>query len=96
MDSDLDGISDTYTTTKTFISYMPNDNPLYSVVIVSPNISYQTDKNAYSYPINMYLARHISKILFDNQYILCYNILSLTKKEAGLWLKKVITEQILN
>ena len=66
MDSDLDGISDTYTTTKTFISYMPNDNPLYSLVIVSPNISYQTDKNAYSYPINMYLARHISKILFDN------------------------------
>jgi len=66
MDSDMDGISDTFTTTKTFISYMPNDNPLYSLVIVSPNIDYETDYEHYEYPINMYLARNISKILFDN------------------------------
>lgn len=66
IDTDLDGISDTFTTTKTFVSYMPSDNPLYSLVIVSPNIHYGNDDNTYEYPINMYLARNISKILFDN------------------------------
>ena len=65
MDSDLDGISDTFATTKTFISYMPNDNPTYSLVIVSPNIDYGESEH-YEYPINMYLANNITKILFDN------------------------------
>lgn len=66
MDTNLDGIADTYTTTRTFISYMPSDNPLYSVVIVSPNIDYKENSNTRIYPINMYLARSIPKILFDN------------------------------
>lgn len=66
MDSDLDGVADTFTTTKTFISYMPNDEPEYSLVIVSPNIDYGDDDNHYEYPINMYLAKNISKFLFDN------------------------------
>jgi len=65
-DSDLDGISDTFATTRTFISYMPSDKPQYSLVIVSPNIEYKIDENTPTYPINMYLARNISKILFDN------------------------------
>ena len=65
IDTDLDGIVDTNTITKTFISYMPNDNPEYSLVIVSPNIHYGNDDNTYEYPINMYLARNICKILFD-------------------------------
>jgi len=64
-DSDLDGISDTFATTRTFISYMPSDKPIYSLVIVSPNIEYKIDENIPTYPINMYLARNISKILFD-------------------------------
>ena len=64
MDTNADGISDTFTTTKTFISYMPNDNPLYSLVIVSPNIYYDGVQNS-QYPINTYLARNISSILFD-------------------------------
>ena len=66
MDSDLDGIADTFTTTKSFVSYMPSDNPEYSLVIVSPNIDYKSNENGYVYPINMYLARNISQILFDN------------------------------
>ena len=66
LDSDLDGISDTFATTRTFISYMPSNNPIYSLVIVSPNIEYKIDENTPTYPINMYLARNISKILFDN------------------------------
>ena len=66
MDSDLDGVADMFTTTKSFVSYMPSDNPEYSLVIVSPNIDYVDNENGYIYPINMYLARNISKILFDN------------------------------
>ena len=66
IDTDFDGISDTFTTTRSFISYMPSDNPEYSLVIVSPNIEYKENKSTYNYPINMYLAREISKSLFDS------------------------------
>jgi len=66
LDSDLDGVGDTFATTRTFISYMPSDKPIYSLVIVSPNIEYKINENTPTYPINMYLARNISKILFDN------------------------------
>ena len=66
LDSDLDGIADTFATTRTFVSYMPSDNPEYSIVIVSPNIDYKEYENERTYPINMYLAREISNILFEN------------------------------
>ena len=66
LDSDKDGISDTYATTRTFVSYMPSDKPMYSLVIVSPNIDYKERENTRTYPINMYLSRQVSKILFDN------------------------------
>ena len=65
LDTNNDGISDTYAITRTFISYMPSDDPIYSIVIVSPNIEMSNTSN-YTYPINIYLARKISKILFDN------------------------------
>ncbi len=65
-DSDADGKSDTFATTRTFISYMPSDKPEYSLVIVSPNIDYKENEFTKVYPINMYLSRNISKILFDN------------------------------
>lgn len=65
-DSDSDGIADTFATTRTFVSYMPTEKPEYSLVIVSPNIDYKDNENTRTYPINMYLARQISKFLFDN------------------------------
>ncbi|MBQ3020972.1 MAG: hypothetical protein IJD92_01955 [Bacilli bacterium] len=66
LDSDMDGISDTFATTRTFVSYMPSDDPVYSLVIVSPNIDYKENDNVRTYPINIYLARQISEILFAN------------------------------
>ena len=66
LDSDKDGIAETFATTRTFISYMPSDKPIYSLVIVSPNIDYKENENTRTYPINIYLANNISKILFDN------------------------------
>lgn len=66
LDSDLDGKADTFATTRTFVSFMPSSEPLYSLVIVSPNIDYKENENTRTYPINIYLANNISKILFDN------------------------------
>lgn len=65
LDSNNDGKSDTFATTRTFISYMPSDEPLYSLVIVSPNIDYKESDSARTYPINMYLSKKISEFLFD-------------------------------
>ncbi len=65
LDTDNDGISDTFATTRTFISYMPSEKPEYSLVIVSPNIDYKENENTRTYPINMYLAKRISEFLFD-------------------------------
>lgn len=66
LDSDLDGKADTFATTRTFVSYMPSDNPLYSLIIVSPNIDYKENEYTRTYPLNMYLSKNISKFLFDN------------------------------
>lgn len=57
-----EGIS---TTTRSFIMYAPIDNPKYSLVIVSPNLSYKNNVNNYSYPVNSRLSRKISNILFE-------------------------------
>lgn len=53
------------TITKSFVMYAPFDNPLYSMIIISPNISYENSSNNYKYPINSHLSRQISYILFD-------------------------------
>lgn len=66
LDSDGDGKAETFATTRTFISFMPSDEPEYSLVIVSPNIDYKENENTRTYPINMYLSKNISKFLFDN------------------------------
>lgn len=66
LDSNGDGIAETFATTRTFISYMPSDKPEYSLVIVSPNIDYKENEFTRTYPINMYLAKNISEFLFDN------------------------------
>lgn len=64
------GTSETYvgnvkTTTKSFIMYAPYDNPEYSIVMISPNIGYENSISSYTYPINMYLSRQITDILFE-------------------------------
>lgn len=64
------GTSETFyngipTTSRNFIMYAPYDNPLYSLVIVSPNLAYSNSTNNYKYPINSRLSREISNILFE-------------------------------
>ncbi len=64
------GTSETFynsipTTSRNFIMYAPYDDPLYSLVIVSPNLAYSNSTNNYKYPINSRLSREISNILFE-------------------------------
>jgi len=66
LDSDLDGKADTKTTTKVFVMYAPYDKPLYSLVVVSPHIGYENSLSDYIYPINMYITKKITNILFEN------------------------------
>ena len=66
LDSDMDGYADTKTTTKVFVMYAPYDKPLYSLVVVSPHIGYENSVSDYVYPINMYITKKITNILFEN------------------------------
>ncbi len=62
IDTDGDGIMDKSTTSTAFIMYAPFDNPEYSLVIISPNIGY----NSYKYSLNLRISRKIYNYLFEN------------------------------
>lgn len=65
-DYDNDGINDVKTITSTYAMFAPYDNPKYTVVVVSPNVSHyngKTDSMAY---INRYLSNDITKLIFEN------------------------------
>ncbi len=62
IDTDGDGIMDKSTTSTAFIMYAPFNDPEYSIVIMSPNIGY----NSYKYSINLRINRKIYNYLFEN------------------------------
>lgn len=64
-DSNNDGLVDTLTTTKTFAGYIPYENPQYSLIVISPNISYENDKFTYTSGVNRRITRSITNFLFD-------------------------------
>jgi len=66
LDSNMDGIADTKTTTKVFVMYAPYDKPKYSLVVVSPHIGYENSSSDYIYPVNLYITKKITNILFEN------------------------------
>ncbi|HAB67147.1 MAG TPA: hypothetical protein DCE23_07245 [Firmicutes bacterium] len=57
---------DVTTINQTYAMYGPSDNPEYSIVVLTPNISYNNDKDTYLAPINLYISKEISKIVFEN------------------------------
>lgn len=65
LDSDLDGLIDVSTTTRTFAMYAPYDDPEYSFIIVSPHIGYENSISKYNYPINLYITKKVTNILFE-------------------------------
>ena len=46
--------------------YYPEDNPKYSLAIIAPNISYENDEKAYTYPITKHISKKITDFLFLN------------------------------
>ena len=54
----------TTTINQTFVGYFPRNNPKYSLVVVSPNISYETDDNSSYYnPTTRNISRSITNYL---------------------------------
>jgi len=64
-DSDGDGVIDKETTTKTFVGYAPADNPIMSIVVVSPNISHNYNNSNYSSSVNKRIASRVSTKFFE-------------------------------
>lgn len=56
---------DITTITQTYAMFAPYDNPKYSIVVISPNISYNNDKDTYIAPINRYISKEVSKLVFE-------------------------------
>ena len=56
---------DITTITQTYAMFAPYDNPEYSIVVISPNISYNNDKDTYIAPINRYISQEVSKLVFE-------------------------------
>ena len=61
LDTNLDGIIDTATISTAFIGYAPSTNPTMSIVVTSPDISYE--KGSYNYTANT--TKRISKRVSD-------------------------------
>ncbi len=66
IDSDYNGTLDAYVISNTFIMYAPMDEPLYSIVVISPNTANLKGKSSYQSQINRLIARGINDYLFTN------------------------------
>lgn len=64
-DSDNDNISDVKTVTKVFAGFIPYENPKYSVVVISPHVSFDNPKNSYTSNVNRHITRAITDFLFE-------------------------------
>lgn len=65
-DSDNDGVGDVRTINNTFAMYAPFDNPKYSIVSVSPNVSHYNGKSDYFAYINRYISKAVSDYVLAN------------------------------
>ncbi len=65
-DRNNDGVGDVLTITNSYVMYAPFENPKYSMVTISPNVSHyegKTDSFAY---INRYISKAVSDYVFVN------------------------------
>ena len=65
-DSDSDGLVDVATITSTFAGYFPADNPKYSVVVITPNISHNNGSNDIMYYGASKITKDITNYLVEN------------------------------
>ena len=65
LDSDSDGIIDKETTSKSFVGYAPSENPIMSVVVVSPDISHDYNASSYNTSVNKRITSKITEKFFE-------------------------------
>lgn len=65
-DANLDGKVDTETYSKSFIGYAPYDNPVMSIVAISPHISHKNGSSSYTSNVNKRIVSRICNIFFEN------------------------------
>lgn len=64
-DSDGDGIGDVFTITNSYAMYAPFENPKYSMVVISPNVSVRTEDDSPFPYVNRYISKAVSDYLFS-------------------------------
>lgn len=67
IDSNLDGKLDSYVLNHTFMMYAPFDNPKYSMIVISPNISNLNGKTKYRAQVNRLIAWDINDFLLSSE-----------------------------
>lgn len=65
-DSNQDGVGDVLTITNTYAMYAPYDEPRYSMVTISPNVSHYNGRTDYFAYINRYISKAVSDYVFTN------------------------------
>lgn len=65
-DSNSDGLVDVATITSTFAGYFPADNPKYSVVVITPNISHNNGSNDTMYYGASKITKDITNYIAEN------------------------------
>ena len=56
---------DITTINQSYVMYAPYDNPRYTIVVITPNVSYEQAKTSYTAPINRYISKEVTKLLFE-------------------------------
>lgn len=65
-DASGDGKVDTETYSKSFIGYAPYDNPVMSIVSISPHVSHKNGSSSYTSNVNKRIVSRICNIFFEN------------------------------
>lgn len=65
-DTDGDGKVDTPTYSKSFIGYAPADDPIMSIVAISPHVSHKNGSSSYTSNVNKRIVSRICNIFFEN------------------------------
>lgn len=65
-DYDNDGVNDVKTITSTYAMFAPYDDPKYTIVVVSPNVSHYSGKTSTMAYINRYISKDVTQYIFEN------------------------------
>ncbi|MBQ6686964.1 MAG: penicillin-binding protein 2 [Bacilli bacterium] len=65
-DSNSDGKADVATISSLFVGFAPVDDPKYSIVVISPNVSHNNTNFEYKSKVNRHISKSITDFLFEN------------------------------